>query len=81
MLYEVITITRGGDVSLFPGVSLSEADYGSATLGIGSRRATMSPGHATFSLGSKQVKVVTSSLGRVRFCSLSGTSIAGMAAC
>lgn len=78
-------LTRGGDVSLFPGVGISDVTYGSDVLGIGARRATMSSGHVTFSLGSKQVKVISSGLGRVRLCNpASGspsTSISGIASC
>ncbi len=75
-------INRGGDVTLFPGTSLSiTGSYSGDRLSIGARRASMLSGSATFTLAGKQTQVVTSALGRVRFCALSGTSVAGIPAC
>ena len=71
---------RGADGNAFPGVTLSEIAYLGEELGIGSRHGTLSPGHILLRSGSLQLKVITSGLGRVRFCSMGG-QLAGVSPC
>lgn len=71
---------RGANNAAFPGVALAEIAYLGEELGVGSRHGTLSPGHILLSSGSLQLKVITSGLGRVRFCSPGG-ALPGVSAC
>lgn len=71
---------RGADGNAFPGVTLVEIAYLGGEMGVGSRHGTLSPGHILLRSGSQQLKVITSGLGRVRFCSPDG-QLAGVSPC
>ena len=71
---------RGADHAAFPDVSLAEVAYQGEELGVGGRHGTLSPGHILLRSGNLQLKVITSGLGRVRFCSVGG-QLAGVSAC
>ncbi|MBY6188055.1 prepilin-type N-terminal cleavage/methylation domain-containing protein [Marinobacter hydrocarbonoclasticus] len=72
-------IVRGVDGAHFPNVSLSST-Y--TTLNLSQRRNTLASGNVRFELGTKTACLVTSSLGRARLCTPSGSdAIWGMEQC
>ena len=61
-------------------VTMEEVSYLGKEMGIGERHGTLSPGHIRFQSGESRLKVITSGLGRVRFCGVAG-SVAGVMPC